>query len=535
MMKKIATYSLMLILLAIFWAVPARAVSVAVFPVDDLSKGHNSVDLAITKFISTEVARKGVTVVPQSDVLKFMADFGVRQLGYLSSPLIMQARKSIPADLIILASVCQRQVKPASFGLSLSLIRTSDGETVWSNNYGLSLAGEQHFLGLNAPQELADLMPLVAKNVFKNWPADLDFSAGVKMAGLQIAKVRESSYIQVDSVFFSPKFVRPGEDVKCTVRFKNNNIVNNKVKVFVKVGEQVHLASSEDGKYFNASWVGLDRKSGKDVRVAMNKPGANIFSEVWNGNLKDADYPVSLILDWPSGKHEESYLGSYIVDSLPPDFLLKIGGEKINGVTAFRGEIPFYAKFKRREPISKWMMAIVSKDHKVILRDRGSGMVPEQFSWHGQTKRNLRADSGIYYICLKVWDRAGNTSQASKKVFLLPAKPEVKVALQATGKNIMAIMRAKDRVPVTSWQMELWSQDDQLLKTFSGDFLPVKIRLPKIASAEEVGKINCVLRIRDSLGSKSIHKINDFLSTVVVSKEKAGKKTATDSIWQADF
>ena len=536
-MKKIAAYSLVLVvLLGIFWAVPARAVSVAVFPVDDLSKKHNSLDNGITKFISAEVSKRGLSLVPQDDILNFMAELGVRQLGYLSSPVIMRARGAIKADLIILASVCQRQVKPAAFGLSISLIRTSDGVTIWTNNSGLSLADEQRFMGINAPQTVDDLLPILAGNIFATWPVDLDFSSGSKMAGLQMAKVSESSYIQVDSVSFSPKFVRPGQDVKCTVRFKNANVTNHQVKVFVKVGGQVYSASSDDGVYFNATWAGLDRKHGKNVQVAMNKPSSKVFNEVWNGDLRDANYPVSLILDWPSGKHEESYLGSYVVDSRPPEFTLKTVSKKINGMPVFRGNLPFSVHFQRREPIRKWMMAIVDKDSKVVLRDRGSGMVPEQLSWHGQTSKNLRADSGIYYICLKLWDRAGNSSQVAKKVFLLPAKPEVNISLHAKGKDIIAIMRSKDKVPVTAWRMELWSKDDELLNTFSGGSLPVKIRLPVFASLVDKSKIDCVLSVRDSLGSKSVHHINDFLANIVtVTHGKAGKKAVSDSAWHADF
>ncbi len=536
-MKKIAAYSLVLVvLLGIFWAAPAWSVSVAVFPVDDLSKKHNSLDNDITKFISAEVSKRGLTVVPQGDILNFMAELGVRKLGYLPSPVIMQARGAIKADLIILASVCQRQVKPASFGVSISLIRTSDGVTIWSNNSGLSLADEQRFMGINAPQTVADLLPILASNIFANWPVDLDFSIGSKMAGLQIAKVSESSYVQVDSVSFNSKFVRPGQDVKCTVRFKNDNVKNRQVKVFVKVGGQVHLASSDDGVYFNATWAGLDRKQGKNVQVAMNKPSSKVFNEVWNGDLQNASYPVSLILDWPSGKHEESYLGSYVVDSRPPEFTLKTVSKKISGTPVFRGNLPFSVHFQRREPISKWMMAIVDKDSKVVLRDCGSGMVPDQFSWHGQTSGNLRADSGIYYVCLKLWDRAGNSSQAGQKVLLLPTKPEVNVSVHAKGKDIIAIMRSKDKVPVTAWRMELWSQDDKLLNTFSGGSLPVKIRLPIFASLVDKSKIDCVLTVRDSLGSKSIHRINDFLANIsTVTYGKAGKKAVSDSVWHADF
>jgi len=538
-MKKIAGHrlSIIFLLIGLLWAVPSKAASVAVFPVDDLSTHHNSISDNVTRFLGNEIEKKGVNVIPEQDVLKFMTQFGVRQLGYLSSAMIMQTRSSLKADLILLASVCQRQVKPASLGMTLSLIRTSDGMTIWSSNCGLSEADEQRFLGIDAPRSVGELMPIMARDIFADWPEDLDSSAGRKKAALQTAKVRENSYIQVDSVFFTPKFVRPGQDVRCTVRFQDDKVLTREAKVFIKVGNQVHLASSDDGVYYSASWRGLNRKSGKNVQVAMNDPDSKIFNEVWNGSFRDADYPVTLVLDWPSGKHEESYLGSYVVDSRPPAFNIKLGGRKIGKLAAFRKRISFSVKLKRSEPVSKWAMAIVDKDSKVILRDRGSGMTPQQFYWSGQTSRNIRADNGVYYICIKLWDRAGNTSQASKKVLLLPATTGIDVSLKAKDKAVIASLKAKDQVPVLSWRMELWSQENQLLYTFRGDSLPAKVKLPWRPAKVDKEKIECILAVRDTMGSKSIHSIKDFLANIVSEKQDKPMDKSDEGLsdWHADF
>jgi len=154
---------------SVVWAITA-----AVFPVDDLSRQHNSVDLAMTSFLRAEVSRKGIDVVAQSKVMDFMARYNIRQLGYLSSPIIMRARQALGADLVVLASVCEQHKKPVAMGLTISLIRTSDGLTVWSNTRGLSQLAEQHLLGINSPDSLNAIRSILAGRIFKDWPHALN-------------------------------------------------------------------------------------------------------------------------------------------------------------------------------------------------------------------------------------------------------------------------------------------------------------------------------------------------------------------------
>ncbi len=516
---------------SIVWAITA-----AVFPVDDLSRQHNSVDLAMTSFLRAEVSRKGIDVVPQSKVMDFMARYNIRQLGYLSSPVIMRTRQDLGADLVVLASVCEQHKKPVSMGLTISLIRTSDGLTVWSNTRGLSQLAEQHILGINSPGSLNAIRSILTGRIFKDWPHELNFTAGRAMAGAQLARVQKKSYIQVESVLFTPKFVRPGQDITCTLRFHDNAAFNRRAKVFIKVGNNVHLASSEDGRFYEAKWVGVDNKPGRGTLIASNESDGRLFRRLAADKFKNDEFPVTLVLDWPTGQHIESYLGSYIVDSRPPAFTMKLKAVKVGGLPAFRDKILFNIKLKKPEPIKKWAMAVVDSQGKVIMRDRGSGDLPDQFVWSGQTNRNLRADDGIYSICFKVWDRAGNSSEISRKVMLLAARPKVKMALKKVGNKLHANLRAGDRVPVVGWNMELWAPDNVLLHTFDGQSLPAQIVLPISEAMVDKEKIQCILKVRDTLGGTSIHKINNLASRLPV-RQKNVRKTdsSAEDVWHIDF
>ena len=172
-----------------------------------------------------------------------------------------------------------------------------------------------------------------------------------------------------------------------------------------------------------------------------------------------------------------------------------------------------------------------------MLRERGSEMPPD-FKWRGQNSKNLRSDNGLYEISLKVWDRAGNIGSVSEKVRLLDAKPEVAISLEKQKNNdVVASISSLDNVPVKSWRMELWSIDDQLLKTYRGESLPVAFKLPDFDDSIDKDTIACILSVQDGLGGKSFKKSMAIYSQISeASDDTETVETSVESDdWHADF
>lgn len=530
--------AILTLLVSLTFVSQAFAVTLAVFPVDDLSQEHNSMNQEITSYVVDQVKRRGLELVSSERIFDYLKERRIRKLGYLDTLEIMSARDYLKADLILFTSICQQNSKSGTIGLTVSLVRTSDGKTIWANTAGVSLVDEQRFLGVNAPSTIEELQPILASKLFADWPSDLDFTAGRQVAGDQMAAVKETAYIQVETIFFSPKYVQPGEEVNCTIRFKNNDAAANRAKVFIKVGNRVHLASSDDGIYYKAAWVGSDGKPGNELQVASVNLDSMILKGVWAGDAKDANYPVSLILDWPSGKREESYLGSYVVDSVAPQATLKLKGKTFGDHIAFRDTLPISVRFEKNEPIKKWEFKVFDMDGEVILQERGSNVAPESFIWRGQTSRNIRADSGLYTVSLTVWDRAGNSSEARESVFLLDTVPGAELVVTESDSALIVNLTAKDSVPVTHWHMELWSDDNVLLSSLDGQGLPAKVRLPDLADNIDKDKIACILSLRDSLGSKSKKKHLNILSSIEsagMDDESLHDASTEATGWDADF
>ncbi|MDP2106963.1 MAG: hypothetical protein Q8J76_13285, partial [Desulfobulbaceae bacterium] len=440
----------------------------------------------------------------------------------------------LQADLVLLGSLCQQSDKAQTLGETLTLFRTSDGKVIWSSSKGVSLLAEQRLLGINAPKNMAELQEILLRDLFDSWPGDLESRIGQATAQVQDPPRIADAAVQVDSVLFTPKYVRPGGDVTCTIRFKVQRD-DGEAKVFIRVGNRIHTARTDDGLYYQVTWVGSDDKTGTPVQVAMNDPEPRIINGIWSGEPQDANYPVSLILEWPSGKRDELYLGTYVVDSVAPDVFLKVKAKSLAGVPVFRRELPFSVLFKRNEPIERWEFSVASTEGTVLLDEKGSDQPPASLLWRGQNRRNQRLDPGLYDLRIRVWDRAGNMGEASERVRLLSVTPGLDLAVTRDQGDVLATLSALDQVEISSWRMELWSKDNIMVETFEGESLPVRITLPESVGAGS-GEIDCIVQVKDTLGMKATKKVRNFLVQVNNTEPGSESKDRTGgNEWHADF
>ena len=152
----------------------AGARTIAIFPVEDLSRGLNSPNFEITNYLVNVFSAKDMDVAAEHDIISFMAAERIRWLGYLETDQILKVKNALGANLVLLGTVTQQRDKNSpTFGLSLQLIRTRDAKTVWSASDGLSLAQTQKLLHLNEPATLKELWPILVSNVMSEWPREL--------------------------------------------------------------------------------------------------------------------------------------------------------------------------------------------------------------------------------------------------------------------------------------------------------------------------------------------------------------------------
>lgn len=511
--------------------------SVAVFPMDDLSQGQNSLNTALTDLLAANIAQRGIEVISGQRIIDFLSENRIRHVAFLQSAEITKAQNALNADYILLGTICQRRDEPPAIGLNLNLIRSADAQIVWSNTAGVSSADYESLLALQAVSTVVDLHPYLINDVLLDFPSIFGDNSSNSLVHTDNEPLEDPDFIEIESVLFTPKYVRPGEKVKCIVKFKTMADSGSEAKVFVKVGNRLYSAVTEDGIYYQTSWVGNDKVEWPQ-QTAMASLSERSFQGIFTGYPTDAKYPVTLVVDRLNGSYAKEFIGYYIVDSVAPDFDLVAKGRVINKQICFSDYISLLLKWKKREPISKWDFFVLNDAEQTVFNYKGRGMVPDSFFWRGRNNKNSRVPPGDYTLGLKLFDRAGNMGVAKKKVVYYPDVPEIKIALnEDNGNGRQLVLQYNSDIPLQFWRLELWSDSNKLLKLLEGESLPAPIPMPDSGKEDPNMKIAAVLTLKDSLGRKINKRFDDLLALVnKCNLAQTTDKTDVDTNdWQEDF
>jgi len=201
----------LLLLLLLFVAEPASGIQLAVMPLEDLSKGDNGLNPAMTDRLCEALGRKGFAVVEEKRIIDFMAKNRIRWVGRLDSQHVLRLRQELGIDYLLLGSVNQvREKEPAALGISLQIIRASDAKIVWAGGAQLCRADVRKFLGLAEPRNLTEIENIVVGRVMEILPHELpEISEG-------------STGNLAEEIHLTPEVVKPGETMRCRVRFSES-------------------------------------------------------------------------------------------------------------------------------------------------------------------------------------------------------------------------------------------------------------------------------------------------------------------------
>lgn len=442
---------------------PARALTIAVFPIEDLSQGQNGVNTELTDYLAWEMNRRGFDVIGNETVVSFMARNRVRWLGFLDTRHIILAKEEMGADLVLFGTMSLREESLSpSFGITLYLVRTSDTRTLWTAAGGLAQQDIVNLLGIGEPKMGEGLLAKLAQSVLAKWPEELEYTSKPQHA------------LEIEDIQLEPTHVRRGEKVSCNVRLRNTWPEEDAPRIFFKAGGRVYMARKE-------------------------APG-DVYSSDWEVAESDGRYPVTMVINWPSGHKKVSFLGAYNVDSAPPKLVLDLKGVQLEGTVAFRDQVIIIPRMLRREPVARWKLTVEDENGEEQLSYTGYGEMPNRFVWNGKGKDGWPAAEGVYKVNLQVWDRADNLSVATQPVAVARTPPAMVLEAKNQGREMIIDLSHDGKIPIAFWRMEMRSSSGETIKVAEGSALPTRmdINIPskviKIADglvppAENNGKI----------------------------------------------
>jgi len=449
---------------------------VAVFPVEDLSQGSNGVNFEFSEFISHSLEEKGLDIVPMDQLVSFMARKRIRRLGFLDSGTMHKLSVDLGAQYIVFTTISQlKEEKELSLGLIIQILRTSDGTLIWSRSQALSSSDSRRMLGVGEPQSVNDLRRYLTQGLF---------------AGFSVDHLENISYepgeIVIEQVEITPRHARPGTEVTCTITLSRNNPDIPFNCLLVVGGDDYYKMTPILKSGLRASWSAADNEGSK---------------------------AVSLIIGFTSAK-KILYLGSYEVDSSPPELDLHLKGVEIGKRTIFSDTLPIIPIWRKREPLSRWQISIIKKGGEAVLSNEGTGALPPRFDWKGQRLDGNKAEQGTYLVRLQVWDRALNLTSVTREVEYRRETPQPKVQASVIGDKLAVTLDYQGEIPVKYWSARILFSDGEPLVEEQGDLFPVEIILP-VVNPEEKRTMECLVEYRDVLGNMGREKITDLRQLLI--------------------
>jgi hypothetical protein len=444
-----------------------RAEVLAVFPIEDLGQGKNGVNLEVSDYLGWEMDKRGFDVVAGDAVVAFMARHRMRWLGFMDTGSIVAAKEELGVDLILFGNVTPQQGTAgfSSLGLTLYLIRTEDTRNIWTGSAGLSSEDIVHLLGINEAAEKEGLLAALTQKVLSTWPEDL---GGI--APLQAP-------LEIDGYDLQPEYVQRGERVFCTVTLRTSWANENMPRVFFKAAGKVYRATiADDNKTYSNEWVVAEA---------------------------DGRYPVTMVVNWPSGQKKVAYLGAYWVDNTAPQVVLDLKGVKLEGTVAFRNEIIIVPRMLRREPVARWELKVSDELGVEQMSTYGYGNLPMRFVWNGLGQNNWPVEEGVYRVSLQVWDKANNISETFEPVAVARTPPTMVLEAKNRGRDMLVDLSNEGAVPVAFWRMEMRDGEGAVIKVAEGEELPVRIDLNRpgrtIRVADDLQSPSKTIKVADQL------------------------------------
>lgn len=495
--KEGAGISLLLFVL-LFVVEQAFAVQVAVMPVEDLSQGDNGLNPSITSRLREVLIRKGHAVVEEKRIIDFMAKNRIRRVGSLDSNNIFRLRQELGIEYLLLGSVNQlRDKEPAALGISLQIIRANDAKMIWAGSVQLCRADVRKLLGLAEPRNLPEIEDIVVARAMEIMPHDLPASPEASRGNF------------TEEIHLSHEVVKPGETLRCRIRFGESNVTPAEAAVSVVVG----------GKVIEAVYL----------------PQEKYFEAVWQATGKDGRYPVSVSINRGQQSRKNVFAGSFMIDGRPPEISLALRGQELDGEVVLRRQLTISAVLKEPEPLASWTIAILDDSEQVVKTESGRGNLPGRFSWWGQRQDGMLAEDGLYSVRVEVADRAGNNGVASEKFRVVRKRPELTIVTEKKEGEIQVDLGYDAKVPLAFWRVELRSGSGAILLEKNGEKLPVRFSVP---FSNESEKISCRIYGQDVLGNK-IRQIIENIIALRPGREKDGdqdsEKGAEESGWSVDF
>ncbi len=458
---------------------------IAVFPFEDLSRDINGLDFKVSKIIAKKLIDDGYDVIFPMEIMFFLERNNIPFTGWVDRITAKKIERIFGAKLILLGTILERSKKDLSFGITIRLISMPEYKLVWAKTVNFKKSENITFLNLKS----------------KNWNEIIDFTTSKLLKNIPeivLSKSIAPPDIDIKNVFINPRYAKSGERIKIKVSLKFSSVKPNKIFLIFSNNKQL-------------------------VKLKNN----TIYYS-WKAKKNEGRYPISLEALWekPYKIKKDLFLSTYVIDDTPPNFEIHpVYTTKINGTLYFSKFIKLIPHLKVKENISKWILKINSKeDNKTVAEIKNYGNLPAFFIWKGNTIKGAILPNGIYFLNLILWDKAGNKSKKTIRVYLVKTIVPPKVKAKIVDNNTIIDFKIFPHpVKINYFRIEIYDLTGKLIayKLYDKIKKNIKIKIPR-----KYKKLRYSIDVRDILGNRLIQKkipisvINNKQKRIIKNKRK---------------
>lgn len=478
------------------WFSQLEASPVAFFPLLDLTRDANGINIELTKRLRQELLARDQELVAEDEIMAFLVRHHIRTLGKLTSYQSALVNKELGADLLLQGTILQLDSSDTpAIGIHLELSGTSNPRIAWSRIAHLNHADQISFLGLEDPENLDDLLEPFFPVLLDNLPKETEHAA------------EAIDRLNIAWIDISPPYVRPKEFVFCKIQLHEPLTENqqNQPDLAVTVGSKTYpLILDKAGNYLVTSWAAAEQSG---------------------------EHPIFLNIQGETGVVQKRGLGVYSVDERPPGVRLTFIGTKLGGETLFGDTLKILPRLIEPEPINRWQILVMDEEDEIIVNMGGAGKIPRSLTWGGMTSLGTLAAPGRYLISFRVWDRADRESSAEAEVHFLPDPPDFFIEVVQEDNRVIVDLDNLTDTPLNYWWAKCYKGDGTLLELVEGSILPTSIEL-KVERGPDTS-VQCLFMARDILGNQSQRNIANIFE--ISELDEGDEEASRETDWVEEF
>jgi TolB-like protein len=147
----------------------SQKIKIAIFPFENLTDNRNAL-AEIMSVLKSHLEGKGLEIVDEDSLNKFLLKERVRSTGYISKAIAQKMGKELNAKAILVGSINSfYPIENPQVGILARLISSENGAILWANHSSATGDDFTTILGLGTVKTMDKLIPLVVERLFASF------------------------------------------------------------------------------------------------------------------------------------------------------------------------------------------------------------------------------------------------------------------------------------------------------------------------------------------------------------------------------